>query len=301
MAVMAEQIRTGFGRRGSRERIDPDKPNQHGQARPLIGFTLIELLVVVFVISILAAILLPCLQAARRRAGTVACQARLRQWGLAFRMYTDEYRGRWMLQSPGDRDVDGSGWLQATIPFWLGRSTSASLDNRLKIGPRERCLAMCPVRGAHRQEPFKARLFGCSLGTDSTALMYISYSMNSFLYTRNDVPKAELGWNWNTCYVKGAAGIPVLGDCAGRSSRVGMSHTSKPPAFDGDPNRPDCVNRHFGGVNWLFVDWSVRRVGLKELWTLKWHREFNTAGPWTLAGGVQPDAWPEWMRRFKDY
>jgi len=80
-----------------------------------------------------------------------------------------------------------------------------------------------------------------------------------------------------------------------------MSHTSKPPAFDGDPNRPDCVNRHFGGVNWLFVDWSVRRVGLKELWTLKWHREFNTAGPWTLAGGVQPDAWPEWMRRFKDY
>jgi hypothetical protein len=49
------------------------------------------------------------------------------------------------------------------------------------------------------------------------------------------------------------------------------------------------------------MDWSVRKVGLKELWTLKWHRESNTAGSWTKAGGVQPEAWPEWMRGFEDY
>jgi hypothetical protein len=42
-------------------------------------------------------------------------------------------------------------------------------------------------------------------------------------------------------------------------------------------------------------------VGLKELWTLKWHRSFNTAGPWTKAGGVSPEDWPEWIRPFKDY
>ena len=40
---------------------------------------------------------------------------------------------------------------------------------------------------------------------------------------------------------------------------------------------------------------------LKELWTLKWYREFDTTGPWTKAGGVQPRHWPEWMRSFKDY
>ena len=62
-----------------------------------------------------------------------------------------------------------------------------------------------------------------------------------------------------------------------------------------------CINRHEGGVNALFMDWSVRKVGLKELWTLKWHREFDTTNPWTRAGGVQPDDWPEWMRGFKDY
>jgi prepilin-type processing-associated H-X9-DG protein len=62
-----------------------------------------------------------------------------------------------------------------------------------------------------------------------------------------------------------------------------------------------CLNRHDGYVNGLFLDWSVRRIGLKELWTLKWHRDFNTAGPWTTAGGVQPTDWPEWMQGFKDY
>ena len=62
-----------------------------------------------------------------------------------------------------------------------------------------------------------------------------------------------------------------------------------------------CINRHNGTLNALFLDGSVRPVGLKELWTLKWHGSFNTAGPWTKAGGVKPENWPPWMRKFKDY
>ena len=62
-----------------------------------------------------------------------------------------------------------------------------------------------------------------------------------------------------------------------------------------------CINRHEGGVNCLFLDWSVRKVGLKELWTLKWNKWFDTRGPWTTAGGATPEDWPEWMRKFKDY
>jgi hypothetical protein len=49
------------------------------------------------------------------------------------------------------------------------------------------------------------------------------------------------------------------------------------------------------------MDWSSRRIGLKELWTLKWYRDFNASGRWTLAGGVQPADWPQWMQSFKDY
>lgn len=63
-----------------------------------------------------------------------------------------------------------------------------------------------------------------------------------------------------------------------------------------------CINRHNGYINGLFLDCStVRKIGLKELWTLRWHREFNTSDVWTKAGGMQPQDWPEWMRIFKDY
>jgi prepilin-type processing-associated H-X9-DG protein len=61
------------------------------------------------------------------------------------------------------------------------------------------------------------------------------------------------------------------------------------------------MNRHDGGINVAFMDGSVRKVGLKELWTLKWHYDYNTANCWTLAGGVKPEDWPDWMRKFKEY
>jgi hypothetical protein len=49
------------------------------------------------------------------------------------------------------------------------------------------------------------------------------------------------------------------------------------------------------------MDWSVRKTGLKELWTLRWHKNFDVAGPWTKAGGVQRSDWPGWMRKFENY
>ena len=77
-----------------------------------------------------------------------------------------------------------------------------------------------------------------------------------------------------------------------------------PPALteNGSGGADDvCINRHNGGVNMAFADGHVRKVGLKELWTLKWAPHFDTANQWTRAGGVQPDDWPEWMRGFKGY
>jgi hypothetical protein len=63
-----------------------------------------------------------------------------------------------------------------------------------------------------------------------------------------------------------------------------------------------AIDRHNGFVNAVFLDWTVRKVGIKELWKLKWHRAFdNAAGPWTTAGGCMPGDWPDWMKNFKDY
>jgi prepilin-type processing-associated H-X9-DG protein len=86
----------------------------------------------------------------------------------------------------------------------------------------------------------------------------------------------------------------------------GDDERAPPPPYEGAHGHrysfgTECLNRHDGTVNCLFWDWSVRKVGLKELWTLKWCPAWDTAGPWTKAGGVQPEDWPPWMRQFKDY
>jgi len=126
-----------------------------------------------------------------------------------------------------------------------------------------------------------------------------------------DVEESKEKRIWRTADVRGQNHIPVLLDSASYYGEPYWDSVGPaPPECDAIPTlavRPwesrntVCINRHNGGVNALFLDWSVRRVGLKELWTLKWHRQFDTAGKWTRAGGAKPEDWPLWMRGFRDY
>jgi prepilin-type N-terminal cleavage/methylation domain-containing protein/prepilin-type processing-associated H-X9-DG protein len=62
--------------------------------RPRTGFTLIELLVVIAIISIIAAILFPVFARARENARKASCQSNLKQVGLGFAMYIQDYDER---------------------------------------------------------------------------------------------------------------------------------------------------------------------------------------------------------------
>lgn len=61
--------------------------------RKNLGFTLIELLVVIAIIAILAAILFPVFAKAKATSYKVSCASNLRQVGVAFRSYLDDWGG----------------------------------------------------------------------------------------------------------------------------------------------------------------------------------------------------------------
>jgi len=114
--------------------------------------------------------------------------------------------------------------------------------------------------------------------------------------------------NWRRIGVKGASNIPLFFDSALFDSWPNPIDVPPPEDIERYIDTPfasemclPCINRHRGFINMAFLDMHIRKVGLKELWTLKWHRTYDTMGRYTKAGRMPPNEWPEWMRKFKDY
>jgi hypothetical protein len=135
-----------------------------------------------------------------------------------------------------------------------------------------------------------------------------SYGVNGWIVDApagSEPHSGSASWFWRGPTVSGAAQAPLFLE-AQRYNGWALP-SDRPPAFNGERWNDDaqmgryCLDRHDGFAGCLFLDYSARKVGLKELWTLKWHREYNQAGPWTKAGGVQPSDWPEWLQHYKDY
>ena len=233
---------------------------------------------------------MPSLQRVKKQAKTVACQVNLRQWSVIFCAYADDNDGSFLSGLVEDSANPGKYW-------WMDPLKPYYKDERIRLCPT----ATKPYTGGVRAA-FTAWIVQGDTG---------SYSPNGWLCN----PPATMGtlhgrtteYNWRTVTVSGTGNIPVFLDC--RWDDAWPGDRDEPPSYDGDviesPNNNEmkrfCINRHDGFINGLFLDWSVRKVGLKELWTLKWHREYDTAGPWTKAGHVRTGDWPEWMRNFKDY
>jgi prepilin-type N-terminal cleavage/methylation domain-containing protein/prepilin-type processing-associated H-X9-DG protein len=251
------------------------------------GFTLIELLVVIAIIVLLMAILMPTLQRVRNQARAAVCQANLKQWGTTLALYIEDSQGY--------------------LPFpsgYISILRGLSLSNDDPNGPEPlnpvdtKGIVFCPMAiRSGREVPRTFRAWEITLhgfrGSYGFNRQLFGLLFDRSIHTDKGTP--------DIFSLSGRANIPTLLDATRHQSSP--VDRFRPPSLEafGTGWGTFCINRHNGHVNSLFLDWSVRKVGLKELWTLKWYSEFDTAGPWTKAGGVQPEDWPEWMRKFKDY
>jgi len=236
------------------------------------AFTLVELLVVIAIIAILMAILMPALQMVRRQAKAVVCRSNQRQWGHFFGLFLHDNEGRFT----------GLGlhkWMYVLEPYW-------------KDNPK---IFFCPMAFKTAEEgaagAFAAWEEDGEKGSYGTNY-WIRDEGNAFLPGK--FPRD--GW-LKSFNVRGAGNIPVLLDC-GHASGLPL-HGDPAPDFDGDIPPYEkfecmkyfCIDRHEGAINGLFMDLSVRKIGLKDMWDLSWHRNWNPAHD-------PPPTWPDWMRRF---
>jgi prepilin-type N-terminal cleavage/methylation domain-containing protein/prepilin-type processing-associated H-X9-DG protein len=279
------------------------------------AFTLIELLVVIAILALLMSILTPTLQRARRRAKAVACQGNLRQWSILYATYAAENEGHLPGWRDQPTDPGGPWWGWWGWGYWAPgaerhESARYTATRDIMLCPR----ATKPANPTGQGDPTGGTFLAWGWETGPGAWWYGhgSYGVNGWIHWWYGYDSlGERNFSWSTTDVKGAATIPVLLDsawCWGGWYGASNGSTVPPPESDAVPTmqhsafeNPFCINRHDGYVNGVFLDWSVRKVGLKELWTLKWHKEYFTRGLWTKAGGVKPDDWPQWMRRFKNY
>jgi hypothetical protein len=244
---------------------------------------IVTLTCVVFLLANIAAIG----TSGRRRAKEAVCISNLQNWGNIFKAFIDDNDGYFMQGYSGGTNQR---WYLALRPYYSNNGN----------------ILLCP----QAPKPLPEYGFDPSGGTFNTwdggihggQQYYGSYGICSCI---PDAPYLSTD-HWRRADVAGTDNVPLLLDAQWFTGYPWF--TNDPPLYEGARWRSGaygggmgfyCIPRHYGAINGLFLDFSARKIGLKELWLLKWCRGYNVS----RASENEPD-WnigTGWMAPLKDY
>lgn len=268
------------------------------------GFTLIELLVVIAIIALLMTITLPSLKMAKEKAREVVCRSNLRQWGVIFLTYTSENNDKfWFEYNIWTSGKLQGQWMPALSPFYGEVDKIRLCPSASKPHPNLDAQGIGATFAYWGEDGDGGSLTQGHQLTESLNKNYGSYGINFWINNVQPSSNPEdnhIGWRdkpdlqWvSPLRATNTSRVPMVMDCTWfgtnpENTAVDASENVSAVTSDyweerqidsidwlNDISRL-LINRHNKGINVCFMDGSVGKVPLWDMFTLKWHREFKS-------------------------